>query len=189
MGKERQRNRIKSRVDELPDDIRELLDEMLADVNYSYKEIADEITDRGFNISKSAVGRYAIRQNAISKRLKEVAEQTRVIVEAAQNNNFDAVGATTSMLTAGLARKIATAQEEIDNMPIDKAARLVVQLERSAVYREKFRLQYEKGVKEAIQEVKKELQAELEHEPELLLRMDELAERVAARMEKRNQEG
>ena len=187
MGRERQRNRIKSRVDELPDDIKELMNEMLTDVNYTYQEIADKITKYGYEISKSSIGRYAIRQNAISKRLKEVAEQTRVIVEAAQNNNFDAVGATTSMLTAGLARKIATAQEEIENMPIDKAARLVVQLERSAVYREKFKLQYKKGVEEALEEVKKALQAELEKEPELLHRMNELADKVSAKMG--NQEG
>ncbi|ABR50443.1 conserved hypothetical protein [Alkaliphilus metalliredigens QYMF] len=138
MTKERQRNRIKSRVDELPEEIRQLLDDRLADVNFTYHEIADEITELGYEISKSSVGRYALRQNAVVQRMKEVAEQTRIIVDAAKkNNNFDAIGATTSMLTIGLAQKIATAQEEIENMPIEKAARIVVALERSAVYKEK----------------------------------------------------
>ena len=36
MGDQRERNRIKSRVDELPDEIRAQLDTMLADVNYTY---------------------------------------------------------------------------------------------------------------------------------------------------------
>lgn len=47
MGDQRERNRIKSRVDELPDEIRAQLDAMLADVNYTYQDIADTITDLG----------------------------------------------------------------------------------------------------------------------------------------------
>ena len=64
MGDQRERNRIKSRVDELPDEIRAQLDAMLADVNYTYQDIADTITDLGYEISRSAVGRYAMRHNS-----------------------------------------------------------------------------------------------------------------------------
>ena len=71
MGDQRERNRIKSRVDELPDEIRAQLDTMLADVNYTYQDIADTITDLGYEISRSAVGRYAMRHNSAARRLKE----------------------------------------------------------------------------------------------------------------------
>ena len=40
MGDQRERNRIKSRVDELPDEIRAQLDAMLADGKYIYQDIA-----------------------------------------------------------------------------------------------------------------------------------------------------
>ena len=53
MGDQRERNRIKSRVDELPDEIRTQLDAMLADVNYTYQDIADTITDLGYEISRT----------------------------------------------------------------------------------------------------------------------------------------
>ena len=39
MGGQRERQRIKSRVDEFPDEIRAQMDGMLADVNYTYQEI------------------------------------------------------------------------------------------------------------------------------------------------------
>ena len=65
MGDQRERNRIKSRVDELPDEIRAQLDAMLADVNYTYQDIADTITDLGYEISRSAVGRYAMRWDKV----------------------------------------------------------------------------------------------------------------------------
>ena len=55
MGDQRERNRIKSRVDELPDEIRAQLDAMLADVNYTYQDIADTITDLGYEISRTKV--------------------------------------------------------------------------------------------------------------------------------------
>ena len=41
MGKQRERNRIKSRVDELPQDAREMLDRMLGDVTNTYAEISE----------------------------------------------------------------------------------------------------------------------------------------------------
>ena len=47
MGKQRERNRIKSRVDELPQDAREMLDRMLGDVTNTYAEISEAMGSRG----------------------------------------------------------------------------------------------------------------------------------------------
>ena len=57
MGRKRERTRIVSRMDELPDDIRVQVESMLLDKTVSYKEIADWATDSGSPISKSAIGR------------------------------------------------------------------------------------------------------------------------------------
>lgn len=83
MGK---KNRVKSRVNELPDDIKKSLDEMLLDVNYTYTEIAEEITQKGYPISKSSIGRYALRQNKAAQRLKEACETTKTLVESVKEN-------------------------------------------------------------------------------------------------------
>jgi len=188
VGKQRERNRVKSRVDELPDDIRKNLDEMLADVNYTYQEIADKITEAGYEISKSSIGRYALRQNAVIKRLKEAAEQTRVIVETMkENQNLDAAEAANAILIDALTKKFATAQEEFENMPIDKAARVAVALERTAIFNKKFKLEYDRGFSDALSALKKALSDELQKDPELLAKMLSLAEKVAKDKENKSE--
>lgn len=61
MGRKRERTRIVSRMDELPDDIRLQAEAMLLDKTISYKEIAEHLTAAGYEISKSSVARYAQR--------------------------------------------------------------------------------------------------------------------------------
>ena len=123
MGDQRERNRIKSRVDELPDEIRAQLDTMLADVNYTYQDIADTITDLGYEISRSAVGRYAMRHNSAARRLKEASEQTTALLQfIRENQDVESTELASAIMIDGLTRRIATADEDFDAMPLDKAA-------------------------------------------------------------------
>ncbi|WP_027625538.1 phage protein Gp27 family protein [Clostridium lundense] len=189
MGKERERTRIKCRIDEFPEEIKELINQRLADVNIGYVEIAEEVTELGYPISKSSIGRYAFRNNNIAKSLKESAEQMKVIVEAVkEDKNLDVIGAVNQMMAHGLAQRMAIAQEEMLEMPIDKAMRVAVQLERSTVYKEKFKLEYKRGVNDALSKLKEELKQELKQQPDLFKRMCELADKVAERMESENNE-
>ena len=97
MGKQRERNRIKSRVDELPQDAREMLDRMLGDVTNTYAEISEAMGSRGWDISKSSIGRYAMRQNAVARRLKESREQMVALInEVKDNNDVEAYAAHTN---------------------------------------------------------------------------------------------
>ena len=61
MGQQRTKNRIKSRVDELPPEAREMLNTLLADVNWTYAEISAEMLKKGWEISRQSIGRYALR--------------------------------------------------------------------------------------------------------------------------------
>ena len=80
MGRKRERTRIVSRMDELPDDIRVQIESMLLDKTISYKEIADWATDSGYPISKSAIGRYAQRIGRAAMRLNTPAKtRTRLL--------------------------------------------------------------------------------------------------------------
>ena len=115
MGDQRERNRIKSRVDELPDEIRAQLDAMLADVNYTYQDIADTITDLGYEISRSAVGRYAMRHNSAARRLKEASEQTTALLQfIRENQDVESTELASAIMIDGLTRRIATADEDFD---------------------------------------------------------------------------
>lgn len=184
MGKERERNRIKSRIDELPSEIIETINQRLSDVTYTYQEIADEVKKLGFEISRSSIGRYALRQNAVAKRLKDSYEKTKVLVQTVkENQDIEATDIAGSILMDALTQRIAMAEDEFDNMPLDKAGRLLVALQRSTVYKEKFKLEYRKGINDAVKVVKNELKKELINEPELFARIVELTERAAASLE------
>ena len=120
MGEQRERQRIKSRVDEFPDEIRAQMDGMLADVNYTYQEIADTLTEQGYEISRSAVGRYAMRHNSAARRLKEAREQTTALLQQIrENQDVESTELASAILIDGLTRRIATAEEDFDALPLD----------------------------------------------------------------------
>lgn len=184
MGKERERTRIKSRMDELPENIVTLINQRLANVNISYQSISDEVADLGYEISRSTVGKYALKQNEVAKRLKDSYEKTRALIQTVkENQDIDAAEIAGSILMDALTKRIATAEEEFDEMPLEKAGRLVVSLQRSIIYKEKFKLEYQRGINETLEIMKKELKNELSKEPELYKRMVELAEKAAAKLE------
>lgn len=182
MGTQRERTRICSKVDELPDDIRKILDEMLARTGedyLKYEEIAAEITQMGYAISKSSIGRYAIKNNSAIKRLKEARVRTEALLEAVKDNqDIHGTEIATAMFVDQLVQRMATAEDDIENLPIEKAAKLMIAIQRSAVYKEKFKLQYNKGYKKALEDLKNELWIYLKNEPDLYNRFVEIVRQV-----------
>ena len=65
---ERRRTRISSKITQLPEEVKEQLDELLLDTSNTYEEIAEWLKAEGYEISKSAGGRYAIRANQATQR-------------------------------------------------------------------------------------------------------------------------
>lgn len=181
MGDQRERNRIKSRVDELPDEIRAQLDTMLADVNYTYQDIADTITDLGYEISRSAVGRYAMRHNSAARRLKEASEQTTALLQfIRENQDVESTELASAIMIDGLTRRIATADEDFDAMPLDKAGRLLVQLQRSTIYKERWRKERLAAFEAVERNVKARMRQAVQNDPELLAQLQRLVSDAAA---------
>ena len=180
----RKRTRIRCKIDELPVEMRDMVRLMLMDTTNTYLNIAEYLQEQDYDISKSAVGRYALRENAVGKRLREVQEQTRLLVQSVKDDpDIDYTEASMRMLITSLTEKIATAQEEFDNMPLDKAGRLIVAISRTKVYKDRVKADIEKRTKVALELFKKEVKAELAgQEPELSQRLLEVADRVAARL-------
>lgn len=183
-GDKKKRSRIRCKIDALPEEQKDMVRLMLMDTSNTYLDIAQELQEQGYEISKSAVGRYALRQNAVAKRLSEVQEQTRLLVEAVKHDpDVDYTEASMRMLITSLTEKIATAQEEFDQMDLAEAGRLIVSLSRTKVYKERVKAEIEKRAKVALELFKKEVKAELSgQEPELSRRLMEVADRVANRM-------
>lgn len=83
---ERRRTRVSSTVDKLPDDIKAQLDLKLTDTANTYEELALWLKEEGHTISKSAIGRYAIRSNQAAQRVAETLQRTQAIAQAVESH-------------------------------------------------------------------------------------------------------
>lgn len=183
MGDQRERTRIKSRIDELPQDVVDLINDRLSDVAITYQEISDEVTELGYEISKSSIGRFAIRQNKATQRLKEAQEQTKALLNAVKKNpDLDYTEAGMQILMDSLVKRIAMAQEEFDNMPLDKAGRLITSISRTKVYKDKVKADMKQKIDLAFEEFKEQIPAAIRNDAELSKAMNDLLEKAKARM-------
>ena len=173
MGQKFNRTRNLRRLDDFPAEVRAMADEMLKDPRNSYKMIADSLTEQGYEISKSSICRYAKDTQVAAMRLAAAAEQSRALIEAVRDNrDLEATEVATALMINGLTNKIATAEEEFDELPLAKAGQLLVQLQRTSVYKDR----YKRDRKRIIENMRDTLMAELR---EAVQGDDALAERLA----------
>lgn len=158
MGEQRNRQRISSKIDELPESLRLEVERMLADTSNTYEYISQFLKGEGYDISKSSVGRYATRTNNAMQRLLEAQAQTdRLIQVVKENPEADYTEAAIIMTMNGLLNKVATAEEEWDEMPLDKAGRLIASLSRTKVYKDRVRQEMKKKADIAFREMESEI--------------------------------
>lgn len=86
MAKKRSRTRVCSKLDELPEELRLKVDVMLADTSNTYEYISKYLKEEGYDISKSSVGRYAMRSNTATQRLLEAQAQTEKLIQVVKDN-------------------------------------------------------------------------------------------------------
>lgn len=180
----RKKTRINSKVDTLPEEIKARVDEMIIDTSNTYNDIAEWIKEQGYEVSKSSVGRYALRTNAVTQRLIEAQKQTEALVNIVKRNpEVDYTDAGLIMLMDGLVKKLSIAEDEFDKMPLDKAGRLITAISRTKIYKDKVKSEITKRAQLAMEEFKREIRQELaEKEPEIMERLIEVANRVGERM-------
>lgn len=158
MGEQRNRQRVSSKIDELPEGLRLEVERMLADTSNTYEYISQFLKGEGYDISKSSVGRYATRTNNAMQRLLEAQAQTdRLIQVVKENPEADYTEAAIIMTMNGLLNKVATAEEEWDEMPLDKAGRLIASLSRTKVYKDRVRQEMKKKADIAFREMESEI--------------------------------
>ncbi len=122
----RRRTRINSKIEQLPPEVKQQVDDMISDMSNSYQYISDWLKEQGYEISRGAVGRYAIRMNEAAQRVAESLEKTKLILDKLERNpNLDPAKAAHALMTDGLMQRISTADSEIFEMSLDKAGRLL----------------------------------------------------------------
>ena len=147
MGEKRSRTRINSKTDQLPEEIRQVVDDMLIDTNNTYQDIADWLSTIDYQVSKSSIGRYAMRTNAATQKLVAAQRQTEALVNVVKKNpDIDYTDAGLMLLMDGLVKKLAVAEEEFDNMPLDKAGRLITAISRTKAYKDRVKQDMQKKV-------------------------------------------
>lgn len=168
MSKERRRTRISSTIDKLPDDIKGQLDIKLADNTNTYEELAAWLKESGYEISKSAIGRYAIRSNRAAQRVAETLQRTQAIAKAVESHpDLDYTKAASMVLMDGLMQRVSTAEDDFQEMPLDKAGRLIASLSRNATYEKRVRQDMKRKAELAFDQLETELMTAIKQHPEL----------------------
>ena len=189
-ARQRERTRVKSRVDEWPEEARARLDEMLLDVNISYQDISAEMKRAGYEISKSAVGRYAMRTSGAAARRTSAAEQTQVLLEALRDHQgLEISDIATTLIMDGVMQQIAMAgAEDYAAIPLAKLIEIAQKQERNAVYKSRLT----RGDKERLGELKaalgSEMARQIQDDPELVARISQAAETAAMKINARSEE-
>ena len=134
------------------------VDVMLADTSNTYEYISQFLKGEGYDISKSSVGRYATRTNNAMQRLLEAQAQTdRLIQVVKENPEADYTEAAILLTMNGLLNKVATAEEEFNEMPLDKAGRLIASLSRTKVYKDRVKQDMRRKADIAFREMESEM--------------------------------
>ena len=183
MGDKRTKQRITSKIDELPEDLRMKVDVMLADTSNTYEYISQVLKGEGYDISKSSVGRYATRTNNAMQRLLEAQAQTdRLIQVVKENPEADYTEAAILLTMNGLLNKVATAEEEFNEMPLDKAGRLIASLSRTKVYKDRVKQDMRRKADIAFREMESEMLKVIKQDEKSAAQLKEILAKAKERM-------
>ncbi len=180
---ERVRLRVSSKIDRLPQSIKAAVDDMLSDNTDSFTDISDWLKEQGHEISRSAVGRYSRRRYKAAQRLAERLEQTRAILEfQARNPDIDVAKAAQAILSNGLMERIATADEEYHEMPLDTAGRLLASIRRMEIAEKKLDHDISSKMELAFDAMAEELAEKIRADPVLRMEFDIVIENARRRL-------
>lgn len=161
--------RSDSKMYQLPKDVLDQVNDMLLNENMKYSDIQYWLeTEHNMKISLSSISNYAVKIYQAAQRISDDLERTKFFVDyIGDKSELDASKATTAILKSGLLQKIATAEEEFNEMPVEKAGRLLVELNRSEIARERLELDYKKKAELAFEELETRMYKLIKGYPEL----------------------
>ncbi|MCM0709057.1 DUF3486 family protein [Faecalicatena sp. BF-R-105] len=176
MEKKRRKPRSDSKIFQLPPDVREQLDHALIDSNMSYRDIQAWLEEKhNIKVNLSSISSYAFRIYEAADRVAQDLEKTKFIVDyIGKNSDVDTVQVTSAILKSGLLQRLSTAEEEFNELPIDQASRLFLQIAKteSSVKRNEFEMR--KKIDIAFEGLEAKLLETVKADPGLSQRMKDL---------------
>lgn len=149
----------RSKIHQLPQEVKDWLDSTLAENNFSgYEQLSDELSTRGYDISKSAVHRYGQDFESRLSALKMASEQARAVVQAAPDEEGAVNEALMRLVQEHLFKLLVETSSE--NMDLPKVAKAVAELGRASVTQKKFAIE-ERARKKLLDEQEQRLDEEL----------------------------
>ena len=180
-------NRAISKVDKLPDELRQVINEAIISKRLTYEQITEMIHNAGHtDISSRAVARYGKKFSDKLESITMAKEQAKAILERSAGAKLDMAEATSTMAFHLLMNMLVNTEVgKVDKNAI-AGMQALASLERSAVSREKLRYQFDKGVEAAAEKIKAELQTVLQREPELLGQILDILDRAEKQTKEEN---
>ncbi len=180
--------RSDSKMYQLPKDVLDQVNDMLLNENMKYSDIQHWLeTEHDMKISLSSISNYAVKIYQAAQRVSDDLERTKFFIDYIGNQSeIDASKATTAILKSGLLQKIATAEEEFNEMPVEKAGRLLVELNRTEIARERLELDYKKKMQLAFEAFESNIMDEVKKYPEIREKFSGLFRELKEKMQMEN---
>lgn len=153
-----------SKIDLLPEEIRRELDELIIDNGFGgYVGLAEWLTAKGFEISKTTVGAYGQKLERRLAAVKASTEAARLIAAAAPDDADDRSNAIISLVQTEMFEALLCLQEAEDEALdpgervaiISNAAKHVATLSRASVNRHKWAVEIRAKMEAAAADVRK----------------------------------
>lgn len=167
------KRRTRSSVEKSGADARlaELLDER---PKLTYDDIRARLVAEGFNVSRSAIGRWAIDYLDQQREFKERLAQAKALVTGDSRAILTLEEANASLLQSKLLGHLQS-KRDVDKEVYD-IAYAVAALTSSASQRERVRLAREKAIRLATKRIKADIKRELNKHPDLVARLSAIAD-------------
>lgn len=148
----------RSKILQLPTEVKTWLDRALADNNFSeYESLAEELKARGFAISKSALNRYGQDFEQRLAALKMASEQAKAIVDAAPDEEGAVSDALMRLVQERLFNLLLAEEGKVD---LPKAAKAIAELAKATIAQKKFSIE-QNARKKLLAEQESRLEEEL----------------------------
>lgn len=134
----KKKNRKHSKIDSLPTDIKEAVEEMIKS-DFTYREIVDYIKNQGFEISQSSVQRYASGLNETLQSLRMAQENFRAVMEETEKyKNLDVSDGILRLLSNQVFQNINNmSEDQMQNVDFDTLMKNAVALTKAIAYKRK----------------------------------------------------
>lgn len=134
----KKKNRKHSKIDSLPNDIKEAVEEMIKS-DFTYREIVDYIKNQGFEISQSSVQRYASGLNETLQSLRMAQENFRAVMEETEKyKNLDVSDGILRLLSNQIFQGINNfSEDQMQDIDFETLMKNAVALTKAIAYKRK----------------------------------------------------